>query len=156
MDQTSLDLPARVARLLERAVRESGKTNSEIARLSGMKRDSLRRSLSGARSATLAETIAILDAAEHPGEETLLLLLLAGEDFALDHAGSGPAQFMGQFFKRAPIEIIEQLGEDIEELRPRWANGTAKLLARTLMQHVAELNRRGDSIGDRFASSTGA
>lgn len=156
MDQTSLDLPARVARLLERAVKGSGKSNSEIARLSGMKRDSLRRSLSGARSATLAETIAILDAAEHPGEETLLLLLLAGEDFALNLAGTEPARFMGQLFKRAPVEIVEQLGEDIEELRPRWAYGTAKLLARTLMQHVADLNRRGDSIGDRFVTSTGA
>jgi len=156
MDQTSLDLPARVARLLGRAVRESGKSNSEIARLSGMKRDSLRRSLSGDRPVTLSEALAILSSVNCAGEETLLLLLLAGEEFALEHGGTAPARFFGELFKRAPTEIIEQLGEDLDELRPRWANGTAKLLARTLRQHVTDLNRRGNLIEERFTSSSGA
>lgn len=149
MDQSPSDLPARVARLLERAVRESGKSNSEIARLTGMKRDSLRRSLAGDRPVTLNELLAILDAAEHAGEETLLLLQLIGEDFALGQSGTGPARFLGELLRRAPIEIVEQLGDNIDELRPRWANGTAKLLARTLQQHIAELNRRSDAIGER-------
>jgi antitoxin HigA-1 len=153
MDHSNSDLPARVARLLERAVRDSGKSNSEIARLAGIKRDSLRRTLDGVRPATLGEAITILDASDLSGEETLLLLMLVGEDFALARSGSGAAQFLGELFKRAPIEIVEQLGADIDELRPRWANGTAKLLARTLSQHVAELNRRGDAIGERFAGS---
>lgn len=152
MDQTSLDLPTRVARLLERAVSESGKSNSEIARLSGIKRDSVRRSLSGKRPVTLTEAIAILDAAEYPGQETLLLLLLAGEDFALERGGTGAARFLGELFKRVPHEIIEQLGDDLVELRPRWANGTAKLLARTLSQHVTDLVRRGDAIEERLPS----
>lgn len=147
MDQTSPDLPARVAHLLERAVRESGKSNSEIARAAGIKRDSLRRSLSGGRAVTLDEAVMILEASDFCGEETLLLLLLVGEEFALAKSGTGPAHFLREFFKQAPLEIIEQLGENIDELRPRWAHGTAKLLARTLTQHVADLNRRGDAIG---------
>ena len=40
--------------------------------------------------------------------------------FALARAGTGPAQFLGELFKRAPLEIVEQLGEDIDEPRPRW------------------------------------
>lgn len=150
MHDTSPDLQTRIARLLERAFAASGKSASEIARLSGMKRDSLRRSLSGDRPFTIGEALAILDAADYAGEETLLLLLLAGEDFALAQGGTGPARFLGELFKRAPIEIIEQLGDNIDELRPRWANGTAKLLARTLHQHVIDLNNRGDSIAERF------
>ena len=149
------DLPARVARLIERAVKESGKSHSEIARLAGIKRDSLRRSLSGGRPVTLHEVVMILEASDLAGEETLLLLLLVGEDFAFARSGTGPARFLGELFKRAPIEIVEQLGEDIDELRPRWANGTAKLLAKTLVQHIAELNLRGDAIGERFASTVG-
>jgi hypothetical protein len=151
MQETSLDLQARISRLLQRAVTASGKPASEIARLSGMKRDSLRRSLSGERPFTIGEALAILDAANHAGEETLLLLLLAGEDFALAQGGTGPARFLGELFRRAPVEIIEQLGDNIEELRPRWANGTAKLLARTLNQHILDINRRGDSIAERFS-----
>jgi transcriptional regulator with XRE-family HTH domain len=152
MHGTSLDLQTRIARLLQRAVAASGKSASEIARVSGMKRDSLRRSLSGDRPFTISEAVAILDAANHAGEETLLLLLLAGEDFALAQVGTGPARFLGELFRRAPVEIIEQLSDNIEELRPRWANGTAKLLARTLHQHILDLKNRGDSIADRFST----
>ena len=150
------DLPSRVARLIERAVKESGKSYSEIARVAGIKRDSLRRSLSGGRPVTLDEVVMILEASDLAGEETLLLLLLVGEDFALARSGTGVAQFLGELFKRAPLEIIEQLGEDIDELRPRWAHGTAKLLARTLTQHIADLNRRGDAIGgSRYSAAVG-
>lgn len=150
------DLPARFARLIERAVKDSGKSYSETARLAGIKRDSLRRSLSGGRPVTLAKVVMILDASDFAGEETLLLLMLVGENFALARSGTGAAQFLGEFFKRAPLEIVAQLGENIDELRPRWANGTAKLLARTLAQHIADLNRRGDAIGERFATTIGA
>ena len=146
------DLPDRVARLLAQAVHDSGKSHSEIARLTKIKRDSLRRSLNGERPVTLVEALVILEAADFAAEETLLLLQLVGEDFALARAGSSAAKFLGELFKRAPIEIVEQLGDNIEELRPRWANGTAKLLARTLTQHIADLNRRSDAIGERYAS----
>lgn len=156
MTTSHIDLPSRVARLIERAVRESGKSYSEIARAAGIKRDSLRRSLSGERPVTLNEAVMILEASEFAGEETLLLLLLVGEDFALTRSGTGAAQFLGELFKRAPLEIVEQLGEDIDELRPRWAHGTAKLLARTLTQHIADLNRRGDAIGGlRYPATAG-
>ena len=147
------DLPSRVARLIERAVTESGKSYSEIARVAGIKRDSLRRSLSVGRPVTLYEAVMILEACDLAGEETLLLLLLVGEDFALARSGTGAAQFLGELFKRAPLEIVQALGENIDELRPRWANGTAKLLARTLSQHIIDLNRRGDAIGERSSSA---
>lgn len=156
MTTAQIDLSARVARLLERAVQESGKSHSEIARLAGVKRDSLRRSLIGERPVSLDEALMILEASDLAGEETLLLLMLAGEDFALAQSGSGPARFLGELFRRAPVEIVEQLGDNIDELRPRWATGTAKLLARTLAQHIADLNRRGDSIAERFANPSGA
>ena len=144
------DLPARVARLLERAVKESGKSNSEIARLARIKRDSLRRSLIGERPVTLNEILMILEASDLAGEETLLLVMLVGEEFALSRSGSEPALFLSELFRRAPLEILTQIGENIDDLRPRWANGTAKLLARTLTQHIADINRRGDSIAERF------
>lgn len=156
MSTSDNDLPSRVARLISRAVKESGKSSSEIARVAGIKRDSLRRSLSGERPVTLDEAVMILEASEFASEETLLLLMLVGEDFALTRSGTGAAQFLGEFFRRAPLEIVEQLGEDIDELRPRWANGTAKLLARTLTQHIADLNRRGDAIGGpRYSATVG-
>lgn len=148
MDTLQADLPVRVAHLLGRAAQLCGKTHAQIARCSGLKRDTIRRSLAGERPVSLTEVITILEATGLPGEQTLLFMLLAGEEFALESSGTGAAQFLGELFKRIPIEIFEQLGDDIVDLRPRWANGTAKLLARTLNQHIADLNRRGDLIGD--------
>lgn len=154
LQRTSLGLPARVLSLIERAVRESGKPITEVARVAEMKRDSLRRSLAGDRIPTLSEVLRILEACDLASEDTLLLLILVGEDFALSQRGSATAHFLGELFKRAPTEIIDQLGELASELRPRWANGTAKLLARTLEQHINDLNRRSDAIGDRIAHAS--
>ena len=150
MDAGQPSLHLRIARLLTLAVRESGQSTAQIARKAELKWDTVRRTLDGKRAATIPEIVAILAAAGFPGDETLRLTLLLGEDFALDRVGSDVAKFLGEFLQQAPIEIVAQLGDDVDELRPRWANGTAKMLARTLSQHVAELNRRGDAIGDRI------
>lgn len=152
-DRSPDELQARIVRLLVRAVEASGKSTSEIARVAGMKRDSLRRSLTGRRDVTLGEALAILEASGLAGEQTLLFVLLVDEEFAFARSGSGVARFLGALFRQAPLEIVAQLGDNADELRPRWAIGTAKLLARTLTQHIADLNRRGDAIGDRFAAA---
>lgn len=142
-------LEIRIVRLLARAVDQSGKPIAEIARLAGLKRDTVRRSLAGDRNATLSEAVMILDAAGLAGEQALFLMLVAGDEFALAWASSTLAEFLETLFRRVPREICDQLGDNVNELRPRWAGGTAALLARTLAQHVGELARRGDAIGER-------
>lgn len=142
-------LEIRITRLLAQAVEQSGKPVAEIARTAGLKRDTVRRSLSGDRNASLAEAAAILDATGLPGEQALFLMLIVGDEFALAHSGTTLGEFLELLFRRAPNEICDQLDQDVNELRPRWAGGTAALLARTLAQHVGELARRGDAIGER-------
>lgn len=135
--------------MLAQAVEQSGKPVAEIARTAGLKRDTVRRSLSGDRNASLAEAAAILDATGLPGEQALFLMLIVGNEFALAHSGTTLGEFLELLFRSAPNEICDQLDQDVNELRPRWAGGTAALLARTLAQHVGELARRGDAIGER-------
>ena len=67
-------------------------------------------------------------------------------------SGTSAARFLGELLRLAPAEIVAELGDGFDDLKPRWALGTAKMLARALSQHVAELNRRGDAIGERFAA----
>jgi hypothetical protein len=100
---------------------------------------------------SLVDAISILDAAGCPGAESLLLCLFTGEETALAWMDGTAIRFVGELFRRMPHELVNQLGDNLDELRPRWANGTAKLLARTLSQHVAELARRGEAIGDQRA-----
>lgn len=150
MDANQPDLHLRVAQLLELAVRESGLSTAQVARRAQLKWDTVRRTLDGKRAATIPEIVAILNATGHSAEDSFRLMLLVDGDFAVSQAGSDAARFIGELMQAVPTEIIEQLGEDISELRPRWAKGTAKMLARTLSQHIVDLNRRGDAIGDRF------
>jgi antitoxin HigA-1 len=147
MQANQTNLHYRVASLLARAVEESGQSTAQIARKAGLKWDTVRRTLDRKRAATIPEIVAILGAAGFEGDETLKLMLLVDEDFALNRSGGDAARFLGELLEKVPVEIIAQLGDDVDELRPRWANGTAKMLARTLSQHVADLNRRGDAIG---------
>lgn len=149
MDVEQPILHFRVARLLTLAVRESGQATAQIARRAHLKWDTVRRTLDGKRAATIPEIVAILEAAGYQGDETLRLMLLVDDNFALTHVGDDAARFICELLQKVPAEIVEHLGDDIVELRPRWANGTAKLLAKTLSQHVADLNRRGDAIGER-------
>jgi len=154
MDADTNAIPMKLARLLKSSVEGCGRSQSEIARRAGLKRDRLRRSMSGEREATLSEVLAILQACGNPSDRMLVFLLLAGEEFALTYARSGLGDFLDEFLRLVPHEIAERLGADSEELRPRWARGTAKLLARTLHQHVAELSRRGDAIEEQFLTGS--
>lgn len=156
MDIQAQELPAKSVRLLSLAVADCGRTISDLARRSGLKRDTVRRSIAGDRDASLAELVAILDATGISGEQALLFMLLVDDEFAIARSGTSAAQFLVDLLRLAPVEIVDLLGEDIQELRPRWAAGTAKLLARTLSQHVADLNRRGEAIGERFAPAAPA
>jgi len=149
MQLLECDLDQRLTRLLASAARDKGSSFAEVARLSGLKKDTVRRTLSGERQPTLIEAVSILEALGQPGELTLLFMILIDEDFALERSGSEIARFLGELFRLTPVELVEMLGLDVDELRPRWAKGTAKLLARTLAHHVADLNRRGDAIGER-------
>ena len=149
MSFSACDLDQRLIRLLDRAVRESGRSFAEIGRISGLKKDTVRRTVTGKRHPTLLEAIAILEAVGQSGELALLFMMLVDEDFALDRSGSEISGFLGELFRLTPVELVEMLGQDVDELRPRWAKGTAKLLARTLSQHVSDLVRRGDAIGER-------
>ena len=139
---------ADIARLLDAAVRSSRQSHCEIARRTGMKRDSVRRSLMGERPVGLIEALQILRAAGQPAEETLLLALMGGAELAADWLDCDATRFLGELFRQLPRDFAAQLSEELHEIRPRWALGAARLLTRTLGAHIAELAARDQAIGD--------
>ena len=113
-----------------------------------MKRDSVRRSLSGERPVSLIEALQILRAAGQPDEETLLLSLMGGGELAAEWLDCDATRFLGELFRQLPQDFSAQLSEVLHEIRPRWALGAARLLTRTLGTHIAELAARDQAIGD--------
>jgi DNA-binding phage protein len=141
------DGPAPITRLLAQAVTNSGRSRREVARGAGMHKDVLSRTLNGVREPTIGEALAILRAIDLAPEQTLALALTAGEDAAIELMQTELAQFVGDLFCQVPQAIADQLGERIAEIRPRWARGTAKRIARLLSDHIAELARHDAAFG---------
>ena len=150
MTNSQRERPGSIPRVFERATMECGKSNSKFVRLAGMKRDSLSRSLNGEFPVSLEEVLRKWEGSKLSGKESVSMLTLADDDFALIRLCTDLARFLGELFKQAPVEIIDRLGEHIGALSSRTANGTAELLPRTLTQQDVDINRSGDAIGERL------
>ena len=145
--QYPLDATAPITRLLAQAVSGSGRSRRDIARSAGMHKDVLMRTLNGTREVTYREVLLILGTTNVAPKLTLALALTAGEDAALDLMQTELAAFIGELFARVPQAIGEQLGEQVCEIRSRWAPGVAKLIAKLLSDHIADVARREAVLG---------
>lgn len=130
------------SKVLEKAVGQSGRTRREIAARTGIHKDALRRILSGQRSPTLSEALRILDASE-AAAVSILMLTLSGDRVRADEWLDQPvAHFLDGFLSELPAALERVLGNQLMDVRPRWARGTAHRVARLLSDHIDELERR--------------
>ena len=128
--------------LLAANVSNSGKTRIEISRQTSIHKDALRRILTGERAATLAEASRILDACGVDPKLALFLFILTDADQALHWTDTEIGDFLGKFVAALPVAMTCELGSRLQEVRPRWATGTARRLARLLSDHIDDLERR--------------
>lgn len=145
-----------LSRLLLAAVDASGRARCDIARETGIHKDALRRILGGSRSASLAEALRILAAAGAAPNAHLLLFLAAGGNQATDWLQSDLARFFEDLVCELPGALERVLGNQIHDVKPRWAKGTAHRMARLLGDHIDELNRKDALLGDTFAGAQGS
>ena len=146
---------ADLARLLLAAVGASGRTRCDIARDAQIHKDALRRVLAGERSASLGEALRILAASGVTPQAHILLFLVSSGDHAIAWLQSDLAQFFEDFTGELPSALERVLGNQVHNVRPRWAKGTAHRVARLLSDHIEELERRDALLGDGFTSSQG-
>jgi hypothetical protein len=150
-DMASLAEPfvrANLARLLLASVQASGRPRCEIARDAQIHKDALRRVLAGERSASLGESLRILAASGASPQAQLLLFLVSSADHAIDWLQSDLARFFEEFTGELPSALERVLGNQINEVKPRWAKGTAHRVARLLSDHIDELERRDVLLGE--------
>ena len=131
-----------LASLLAATVSNSGKTRIEISRQTSIHKDALRRILTGERPATLAEASSILSACEVDPKLALALFILTDADLASEWIDTEVGTFLGAFLTALPVALTCELGSRLQEVRPRWARGTAQRLARLLSEHIDDLERR--------------
>ncbi|MBB3862018.1 hypothetical protein GGQ88_003312 [Novosphingobium hassiacum] len=77
---------------------------------------------------------------------TLALVLAGHEALAALWMHHEMGAFLEEFFSALPGELHEALGDRIGDLRPRWAIGTSRLVARMLSKHIDEFADRDLSL----------
>ncbi len=65
------------------------------------------------------------------------------------------ALFFEEFVRHLPGALEAQLGDHLHDIKPRWANGTAKRVGRLLAEHMKELARRDVLLGDVIEGTNG-
>tara|TARA_B100001057_G_scaffold148108_1_gene148036 strand:+ start:592 stop:1083 length:492 start_codon:yes stop_codon:yes gene_type:complete len=139
-----------LARLLAAAVDASGRAKWDVAADARIHKDALRRVLQGERSATLGEALRILEASRAAPRAHLLLFLVCGEDQAIDWLQTDLARFFEEFNAEFPQALHRSLGDNVGDVKSRWAKGTANRVARMLADHINELARKDRLLGDYF------
>lgn len=146
---------ADLAPLLTGAVESSGRTRCDIARDAQIHKDALRRVLTGKRSATLGEALRILQASGVRPQQALTMFLLTNADQSAQWQGTKIGHFLEGFLTALPVALACELGARLQDVRPRWAKGTAHRVARLLCDHIDELERKDVLLGDVFEDTAG-
>lgn len=71
-----------------------------------------------------------------------MLALTGQEDLACEWMRSEMGEFLEEFFSALPAQLERTLGRRIEDVRPRWANGTSQLVAKMLAKHIDDFANR--------------
>ena len=111
-----------------------------------MNKDTFLRVLRGEKAVTIEETSRVLDACGFSSNGALLLAILGHEDLAVEWLGEDAGAFLDQFLAALPVTMNETLGPRIADLRPRWAIGTSRLVARLLAKHIDDFTERDISL----------
>ena len=135
-----------VCAILEEAVRQSGRTRHEIGMRSAIHKDALRRILAGTRSPSLKEALAILDAAGSQASTSLVLCLVGDHARGREWIGEPVEEFIEAFLTELPVALERQLGNQIHDIRPRWAKGSAHRVARLISDHLEDIDRRDEHV----------
>jgi hypothetical protein len=138
-----------VCAILEEAVRQSGRARQEISMRSAIHKDALRRILGGTRSPSLKEALAILDAAGSQASTSLILCLVGDHAHGREWMGEPVEEFIEAFLSELPVALERLLGNQIQEIRPRWAKGAAHRVARLISDHLEDIDRRDQHVFTR-------
>ena len=135
-----------LARVLRHAVEGIDKPRHQVAREVGMHRETLLRVIRGERPIGLDEASRILVACGAYPRASMILALAGQDDLACEWMRNQMGEFLEEFFSSLPSHLQRTLGRRIEDLRPRWANGTSQLVARMLAKHIDDFANRDISM----------
>jgi antitoxin HigA-1 len=135
-----------LARTLARAIENSGRPKRDIASETGFHKDALLRVIRGTRSVTVDEALRLFEAAGVPARGTLFLALAGKEELAANWMHHEMGKFWDELVSSMPGTLNDALQDKFNEVRPRWAVGTSRLVARLVSEHIDDIASRDLSL----------
>lgn len=147
---------AGLSKLLVAATDTSGRPRCAIANEANIHRDALRRVLKGERNPTVSEVLRILNASRAAPHAHLALYIAADGERSADWLQTDLALFFEGLVRHLPEALEQQLGENLYDIKPRWAKGTAQRVAKLLAENIQELARKDTLLMSDIERSHGA
>lgn len=135
-----------LARTLAFAIEGASKPKRDIARETGLHKDSLLGVIRGTRAVTTQEALSLFGAVGVPPHGVLALALSGQEELAVDWMRRDIGLFWEELLLTLPGALSQSLGEDVSEIRPRWAGGASRLVAKLVAEHVRDVVKRDLSL----------
>ena len=140
-------IKAGISTLLNQAASTSGRSQVRIASEAEIDRGTMRRILAGKREVTVSEALRILYGTGASPHAHLLLYLAADQGRASSWLQTDLALFFEELVRHLPDALETHLGDHLHDVKPHWANGTAKRVARLLAGHMEDLARKDALLG---------
>lgn len=126
---------------LSACIKGSNVTLDELNRRTGIHRSKLGRIRLAQGVSSAAEALCILHALGRPAKADMLLLLLGGHDPRFLES----VVFLDEFLTHVPT-LIERLSALGSWLNPRWARGTALIVAEAIERQVERIREADASL----------
>ena len=95
---------------------------------------------------TVDEALRLFAAAGVPARGTLFLALAGKEELAANWMNHEMGEFWDELVSSMPGTLNDALQDKFNEVRPRWAVGTSKLVARLVSEHIDDIASRDLSL----------
>lgn len=142
MHPPSATTNASLARVLAHAVETASKPRHQIASEAGVHRETLLKVMRGERAISIDRAVRIFEVCGVCPHAAIMLALAGEEVLACEWMHRDMGAFLDELITTLPGQLDRTLGQRVADLRPRWATGTAQLVAKLLAKHIDDLANR--------------
>jgi transcriptional regulator with XRE-family HTH domain len=139
-----LALGALVSKLIQR----SGLPQRELVCRTGLSKDQVSRTCLGTRPLKVEEALTLLRAADMPARGAITLALFDRTELAVEWCHTGMSQFLELLIEALPEALLQELGEELDRVNPRWGQHAARFVAQRIAHHVRDVVEREAKLGE--------
>jgi len=146
--EASVDQQLALGALVSKLIERSGLNQRELVSRTGLSKDQVSRTCLGTRPLKVEEALTLLKAADMPARGAITLALFDRPELAIEWSQCGLSHFLELLIDALPEALLQELGEDLDRVNPRWGQHAARFVAQRIAHHIHELIEREARLGE--------